>query len=49
MKSGILGGGFYTAGLYAVGSLEYFFSVFGGSMFFCILRNKTHDVTDSGQ
>ena len=24
MKSGIPGGGFYTAGLYAVGSLEYF-------------------------
>lgn len=36
MKSGIPGGGFYTAGLYGVGSLEYFFSVFGGSMFFFV-------------
>ena len=49
MKSGIPGGGFYTAGLYAVGSLEYFLSVFGGSMFFGILRKLTNDVTDSGQ
>lgn len=40
MKSGIPGGGLYTAGLYAVGSLEYFFSVFGGSMFFVSCATK---------